>query len=101
MKKFLLILLIAVAASIKVEFDATDLQSKWTDFWDNVLDFIESLPGKLKDLYDWLKENGIWEDLIELLEKYGVPPAIKLCIEQTGWDELCKDIIDTIINWIK
>ena len=70
-------------------------------FWDNVLDFIKSLPGKLSTLYQWLKDNGIWEKLIELLEKYGVPPAIKLCVETTGWDELCKDIIDKIINWIK
>ena len=101
MKKFLLILLIAIVASIKVEFDGTDLQSKWTDFLEKVLDFIKSLPGKLKDLYDWLKENGIREDLIELLEKYGVPPAIKFCIEKTGWTELCNAIIEKIIQWIK
>ena len=54
MKKFLLILLIAVAVSVKVEFDGTDLENKWKDFLAKVWEFIKTIPEKLKRLYEWL-----------------------------------------------
>ena len=101
MKKFLLILLVAVAASVKIEFDGTDLESKWTDFWKKVWEFIKTIPARLKDVYEWLKKKGIWQDLVDLVQKYGGPKAIEFCKEKTGWDNFCKDIVDYIFKWLK
>ena len=101
MKKFLLILLIAVAVSVKVEFDGTDLENKWKDFLEKVWEFIKTIPEKLKKLYEWLKEKGIWNDLIDMLEKYGAPKAIQFCAEKTGWGNFCKDLVERIIKWVR
>ena len=101
MKKFLLILLVAIAASVKVEFDGTELQGKWKDFWKKVWDFLKTIPEKLRAVYHWLKEKGIWDDLIDLLDKYGAPKAIEWCIEKTGWNDLCRDFIEKAVNWLR
>ena len=101
MKKFLLILLIAVAVSVKVEFDGTDLENKWKDFLEKVWEFIKTIPEKLKKLYEWLKEKGIWNDLIDMLEKYGAPKAIQFSAEKTGWGNFCKDLVERIIKWVR
>ncbi len=101
MKKFLLILLVAIAASVKVEFDGTELQGKWKDFWKKVWDFLKTIPEKLRAVYHWLKDKGIWDDLIDLLDKYGAPKAIEWCIEKTGWNDLCRDFIEKAVNWLR
>ena len=64
-------------------------------------EFIKTFPAKLKKLYESLKEKGILDDLIDLLDKYGVLKAIEFCAEKTGWKELCKDIIEKIIKWLR
>ena len=101
MKKLLLIFLVNVAASVKIEFDGTDLEGKWADFWKKVWEFIKSIPARLKGIYEWLKKKGIWQDLVDLVEKYGGPKAIEFCKEKTGWDNFCKDIVDYIFKWLK
>ena len=72
MKKFLLILLIAVAASVSVEFDGTELNG-WFKDWikkvaNKIWNFIKSLPERLKGIVNWLKENGWWDKIVDLVE---------------------------------
>ena len=109
MKKFLLILLVAIAASVKVEFDGTELQGKWKDFWKKVWDFLKTIPEKLRAVYHWLKDKGNkYIDfftnrykILDLLDKYGAPKAIEWCIEKTGWNDLCRDFIEKAVNWLR
>ena len=101
MKKFLLILLIAVASSVTVQFDGTHLENWWTDLWEKIKNFVKSIPSKLKALYDWLVENGYWQQIIELVKKYGQPKAIELCTNWTGLGELCTDIVNLLFSFLK
>ncbi len=101
MKKFLLILLIVVASSVTVEFDGSNLESWWSDLWDKIKEFVKSIPSRLKALYNWLVENGYWEQIIELVKKYGKPYATQLCTKWTGKEELCTDIVNLIFSFIK
>ena len=101
MKKFLLILLIVVATSTKIEFDRPPLKDFWGDLWDNIKDFIKSLPSKLKDIHDWLVEKGLWDEIVELVNKFGKPKVIELCTNLVKKEELCTDIINFLFSLIK
>ena len=82
MKKFLLILLIALVASSTITLDTEDLNSIWDtlkDWADKIGDFVKKLTGKLKDAYNWLKDNGYWDLLIEYIKEYGKPYATAAC----------------------
>ena len=100
MKKFLLILLIAVASSVTVTIDDPNLEGI-VDWAKKIWDFIKSLAGKLKDFYNWLKANGYWDQIIELVKKYGQPFVIQQCTNWTGQGELCNDIISLLFSFLK
>ena len=107
MKKFLLILLIAVAASVSVEFDGTELNG-WFKDWikkvaKKVWDFIKSLPERLKGIVNWLKENGWWDKIVDLVEKYGAPKAVEFCQEKApGFLKgFCQEAVNKIIEWLR
>ena len=101
MKRFLLILLVAVAASVSVDFDGTELQGWWKKFWGKVWNFIKDLPKKLKQLVNWLKEQGLWGKLVDLVEKYGVPKAVEFCQQKVHLGGLCQKLIDKLISWLR
>ena len=103
MKKFLLILLVAVAASVSIEFDGTELNGWWKDFWGKVWNFIKSLPEKIKNVVQWLKDHGWWDKIIDLIEKYGAPKAIELCQEKVPapFNNFCETAINKIIEWLR
>ena len=103
MNKFILVLLIAVASCVTVEFDGSNLEGFidwWNDIWNKFKDFIKSIPGYLKSLYDWLEGKGYIKQLVEIVEKYGKPKAVELC---KSWIEsdYCSDIVDFIFNFLK
>ena len=101
MKKFLLILLIAIASSATIEFDGTYLQDWWSDLWEKVQNFIRNIPGYLKACYDYLVSIGAWEQIVEIVKKYGKPKAIELCTNYFGKKDLCTDIINLLFTFIK
>ena len=101
MKKFLLILLIVIATSVKIEFDGTPLEGFWGDLWDKVKNFVLSLPDRLKAIHESLVEKGVWEDIVELVQKYGKPKAIELCTNLLKKEELCTDIINLLFIYIR
>ena len=100
MKKFLLILLIALAASATIQLDTGDLKFSW-DWAKKIIEFVKKLTGKLLDLYHWLKDNGYWDQIIELLKKYGKPKAIELCTQVFKNEGVCTDLIDLLFSFIK
>ena len=101
MNKFLLVLLIAVASCVTVEFDGSNLEGWWEDLWNKIKNFFKSLPGYLKEIYEWLKKEGYIKQLIDLVKKYGIPKAIELCTSWTGKNELCTDIVNFIFSFLK
>ena len=114
MNKFILVLLIVAASSVKIEFDGSNLESWWDDLfdwdwwtdtfesiWGSIKNFFSDIPGYLSGIYKELTDQGIIKTLMEILEKYGKPKAIEYCKKYTGSDSLCSGIIDFIFNKIK
>ena len=100
MNKFLIILLIAIVATTTVPaFD--DLEGFWGDFWEKVKEFIKKLPGYLKKVYQWLKDNGYWDQLVELVKKYGIPKGIEICTQYLKKEDLCTDLINFVFSFLK
>jgi hypothetical protein len=71
MKKFLVILLIAVIACEAVQQDI-DLESWIGDLWDK-------LTGAVKKAWDWLNSSGVMDQIKSLLWSAGKAAAIALC----------------------
>ena len=94
MKKFLLVLLVAVALSTTVEFEEPQL---------NGWEWIEKIKEVITQIINWLKENGWWDKIIDLIEKYGAPKAVELCKEHipAPYNAFCKLAIDKIIEWLR
>ena len=103
MKKFLLILLIAVAASVSVEFDGTELNGWFKKVIKKGWDWIKGVGDVLKKLINWLKSTGIWDKLVDLVEKYGAPKAISFCEEKAPQflKGMCKKAVDKVIEWLR
>ena len=114
MNKFILVLLIVAASSVKIEFDGSNLESWWPDWldidwwydkyvsiWGSIKNFFSDIPGYLGGIYKQLSEQGIIKTLMEIVEKYGKPKAIEYCKDLTGSDGLCSGIVDFIFNKFK
>ena len=95
MKKFLFVLLVAIIASAAVE-DVT-----LEGWWDDVVEAFKKIIEKVKGVIQWLKDNGYWDKLIELLKKYGKPKAIEFCVSLIHKEELCTDIVTILLSFIK
>ena len=99
MKKFLLILLIALVVSAKVQLDTEDLKG-FLDWLQKIAEFISSLTGQLKELYQWLKSSQNWDKILELVKEYGKPAAVELCTSLTGLEDVCSNFIDLLLSFI-
>ena len=95
MKKFLFMLLVAVIASAAVE-DVT-----LEGWWDDVVEAFKKIIEKVKGVIQWLKDNGYWDTLIELLKKYGKPKAIEFCVSLIHKEDICTDIVTILLSFIK
>ena len=116
MKKFLLILLIAVALSTKNE---TDVPEKTHSEWFEIIEkhyniFYASLPINLRNAVTILKRHKVWEPFILKLEKLGEENAITICPKNYGYiplpkpgqnpmhfSQTCKNLVNAIVNIIK
>ena len=98
MKKFLLVLLVAIVASVSVTFEEPELEGiDWKKVWQ----FICSLVGELKALYEKLKKSKYWDELINILEKYGKQKAIDFCIDKTHLDAICVMLVNKLFEILK
>ena len=116
MKKFLLILLIAVALSTKNE---TDVPEKTHSEWFEIIEkhyniFYASLPINLRKAVTLLKKHKVLELYIMKLEKLGEENAIKICPKDKAhiplpkpgqnpmhFSQTCKNLVNAIVNIIK
>ena len=71
MKKFLVILLIAVIACEAVEQDF-DLESWWSKVW-------KKITGAVKKAWNWLTSSGVLNTIKSVLLSAGKAAAIALC----------------------
>ena len=95
MKKFLFVLLFAVIATSAVEDYTLE------GWWDDIIAAIKKIIEKIKAIIQWLKDNGHWDTLIELLKKYGKPKAVEFCVKLIHKEELCNDIVTYLLSFIK
>ena len=104
MKKFifLIILTIIVSTNIIENDDNEDLEIllKGFDF-----SMIEKIWNSIKEYVDkaiaFLKNIGLYEPIVEILEKYGKSLAIVYCTSLAIPEFICSSIIDFLIQYIK
>ena len=103
MKKFLFVLLIAIIAcstDFAVEdYDDVDLQKfdpkVIVDIWKRVKDVVDKA-------IKFLKENNLYEPLVDLIKKYGTKYAYQICVNQHKIEETtCKSIVDFLFGLLK
>ena len=117
MKKFLLILLFAIALSTENESDIPETtKSKWVEILEkNYIIFYERLPINLKKAVHLSRTDKTWEKFILKLEKLGEENAIKICpkngdlvplprpghFSPENYPEICQKLVKAIVDFIK
>ncbi len=103
-KLFFLFLIITISScnSIK-DFTFEDLNDISLEGLNPTI--IKEIWQKIKDIYDkavkFLKDNGLYEPIINLIKAKGREIAINFCISQSIPKETCESIIDWILTYIK
>ena len=110
MKKILAILLIAAIAATFVDdlkeaglFDERDdvvlngLPDFFKRLWDKIVEFWHDIPGAIQKVISFLKDNGYWDDLIDLIKKYGTKYGTDFCDNYLDHD-LCADAVKWIFD---
>ena len=90
MKKLLFAILIAFVVSAIVQTEDKELEGF------DIAKFIASLTGELKKLYNWLKANGHWNEIVSKVKQGDKTAAINLCSGYTGQDSPCGSLINGI-----
>ena len=98
MKKFLLVLLIAFVASVTVQIDHEELNSWISKQWEKLKNWVDKLTGKVKDLYNWLKDSGNLDQIMALVKAFAVPSAVALCTSLTGLAPICTEVINIMAS---
>ena len=86
MKKLLFALLIALVASTVVQTEDKELKG--------IFEFIASLVGKLRDLYNMLVSNGHWNRIVKLVKERKIEMAFNVCSGYTGEYGACGDLVN-------
>ena len=97
MKKFLIILLLALATCSSIEA-IEDIE--FIDFPDWLVKGFNIIKDYFNKAKKWLQENKLWDPIKEAAEKYGREYGMKACTKFLSEDP-CKKIVDGIINTIK
>ena len=100
MKKILFALLIAIIACSTVEeFDDVDLQSFDPQF---IIDAWNKVKAVLDKAIKFLKENNLYEPLVDLIKKYGTKYANDFCVNQKKIEEsTCMSIVNFLFGLLK
>ena len=88
MKKLLFALLIALVASTVVQTEDKELEG--------IFEFIASLVGKNKALYNMLKSLGVWDRIVNLVKQRNIQIAFNVCSGYTGENNACGDMINSM-----
>ena len=96
MKKFLAILLIAIVACSTAsvieekEIDLEKLPDWVVKGWSKILE-------TFKKVVEFLKENGLWDQIVSLLKDAGKVAAKKLCLKVYD-EEFCDELIGSLLD---
>ena len=88
MKKLLFALLIALVVSTVVQTEDKELEG--------IFEFIASLVGKNKALYNMLKSLGVWDRIVNLVKQRNIQIAFNVCSGYTGEYNACGDMINSM-----
>ena len=98
-KYILVLLLIAIASCVKIEFDGSSLESWFHEI-------IEKMISKIIKMVDnpanqWFFIGNRLKQLIEVSLKYGKPKAVELCKSWAIEENNCSNLVDSIIRVLK
>ena len=112
MKKFLTILLLAIISCSIVdelraqgiitaedEVNLEGLPDFFKRLWEKIKAIWKSIPDKIRKAINWLKEHGMWENLIDLIKKYGTKYATDFCDNYLDHD-LCADVVAWLFEFL-
>ena len=110
MKKFLAILLFAaISCNLFTDlkqvgfFNEEDevvlrgLPDFFKRLWDKIVEFWHDIPGAIQKVISFLKDNGYWDTLIDLIKKYGTKYGTDFCDNYLDHD-LCADAVKFIFD---
>ena len=86
MKKLLFALLIALVATTVVQTEDKELEG--------IFEFIASLVGKLRDLYNKLISIGQWDRIVSKVKHRDLQAALNICSGYTGEYSACGDLVN-------
>ena len=86
MKKLLFALLIALVVSTVVQTEEKELEG--------IAEFIKSLVGKVKKVYNFLKSKGYWNSIVSHVKNGDKLIAYNVCTGYTGENSACSQLVD-------
>ena len=93
-------------SSEKAQEIAEDISAKAQEIAKDFMKFFEKLSEEVKMAIVWLKDNGYWDDIVNLAETIGKAAAVQACqtyITQTdvSCDKIVQFIFDAVIALLK
>ena len=104
MRKLLVLVLFAVVACSTLEDDLLELQPIFDEVNLEGIDLsvLIELWNKAKTIVSkgvkFLKDNNLYEPLVNLLKTKGRELALNLCNDKLASEETCKDIVDWLLS---
>ena len=96
MRKFLLVLLIAVIACNDV-VDTLDFEDAELNIFKSIGNFFKNLWNKVKGVVQKLKDWGVWDAIVQAAKTLGKFAAKALCNKYDSSGK-CGDIVDKFIK---
>ena len=98
-KYILVLLLIAIASCVKIEFDGSSLENWWNEICEKIISkIIKTVDNPANQ---WFFEGNLLKQLIEVSLKYGKPKAVELCKSWAIEENNCSNLVDSIIRVLK
>ena len=95
MKKLLILVLLAVTfcTAIEEKVDEDIALIDWAGLWEKVKKYVDTAVN-------WLKDNGLWDPIVNFLKTTGRQAAMNWCTQKIP-DFVCSSIIDFILGLLK
>ena len=97
MKKFLALLLIAIVACSTVSVIEEEEEFDFEKLPDWVKKGWSTLLSTFKKVVQYLKDNGLWEPLVNLLKDSGKVAAKELCLKVYD-QEFCDELLGSLVK---
>ena len=97
MRKLLFLALIAIALSTVIEQTATEDVALDAVDWRGLWDKVKNTVAKAKQ---WLKDNNLYQPLVNAITKSGQGAAKKLCESHGIPGSVCSEIISWILRHV-